>query len=71
MHAVHAMLLTANDARFAHPEMASGVLVSSVIGPTQAAIEAGGSKESFLALKAHLTSMCVGYLRELNLSTPG
>lgn len=66
--AVHAMLLTATDARFERPEIVSGVLVSSVVGPTQNAIEAGGDARVFAGLKQHLTALCVGYLREVNVA---
>jgi AcrR family transcriptional regulator len=66
MRAVHAMLLTASDARFERPDIVSGVMVSAVVGPTQHAIESGGNAQVFAGLKAHLTALCVGYLRELN-----
>jgi hypothetical protein len=62
------MLVTASDAQFQNPEIVSRVMVSSVIGPTQGAIEAGGDARAFAALKAHLTALCVGYLREVNLA---
>jgi AcrR family transcriptional regulator len=68
VHAVHAMLVTASDARFQNPEIVSRVMVSSVIGPTQGAIEGGGDARAFAALKTHLTALCVGYLREVNLA---
>jgi AcrR family transcriptional regulator len=63
--AVHEMLLTANDATFSHPLIASQVLVTSVVGPTQAAIEAGGDARTIAGLKQHLTALCVGYLLEI------
>ena len=40
--AVHDMLITASDAKFAHPRVVSGVLIASIVGPTRA-IEAGGN----------------------------
>jgi hypothetical protein len=69
VHAVHAMLITANDAQFRNPEIVSRVMVSSVIGPTQGAIEAGGDAHAFSALKTHLTALCIGYLREIGIAT--
>jgi AcrR family transcriptional regulator len=63
MQAVHAMLVTASDARFENPAIVSRIMVSAVIGPVQGAIEAGGGAREFAALKTHLTALCVGYLR--------
>ena len=37
--AVHDMLITASDAKFAQPQLVSGVLIASIVGPTRAAIE--------------------------------
>ena len=68
VRAVHAMLLTAADAQFSQPEIVSQVLVTSVIGPMQAALEAGGGAPVFATLKQHLTALCVGYAKEM--STP-
>jgi AcrR family transcriptional regulator len=70
VQAVHAMLITASDAQFQHPEIVSRVMVSAVIGPTQSAIEAGGDAQVFAALKVQLTALCVGYLREASLPPP-
>jgi AcrR family transcriptional regulator len=66
--AMQAMLVTASDANFAQPEMVSRVLVGSIVGPTRASIEAGGDSGSFEPLKRHLTSLCVGYLKEMRVS---
>jgi len=63
--AIHDMLITASDAKFAQPQAVSRVLIASVVGPTQAAIEAGGNRATFEALKLHLTALCVGYLKEV------
>jgi AcrR family transcriptional regulator len=63
--AVHDMLVTASDARFAQPRLVSGFLVASIVGPTRATIEAGGNRDTFERLKQHLTALCVGYLREM------
>jgi AcrR family transcriptional regulator len=68
VRAVHAMLVTAADAQFKQPQIVSQVMVTSVIGPMQAAIEAGGGAPGFAILKQHLTSLCVGYAKEM--STP-
>jgi AcrR family transcriptional regulator len=63
--AVRDMLMTATDARFERPDLVAQVLVSSLIGPTQRAIEADEGPPSFEALKVHLTALCIGYLREI------
>ncbi len=63
--AVHDMLVTASDAKFTQPREVSAMLVTSIVGPTRMAIEAGGNRESFERLKRHLTALCVGYLREM------
>jgi AcrR family transcriptional regulator len=63
--AVHDMLVTASDARFAQPRLVSGFLVASIVGPTRMTIEAGGNRETFERLKQHLTALCVGYLRQM------
>ena len=63
--AVHDMLVTASDAKFSQPREVSATLVTSIVGPTRMAIEAGGNRESFERLKRHLTALCVGYLREM------
>jgi AcrR family transcriptional regulator len=65
--AVHDMLITASDARFAQPQLVSNVLIASIVGPTRATIEAGGNRSVFERLKLHLTALCVGYLREVSL----
>jgi AcrR family transcriptional regulator len=69
--AVHDMLMTANDAKFAQPRVVSGVLVASIVGPTRATIEAGGDRVTFDRLKQHLTALCVGYLKEVSVRAPG
>jgi AcrR family transcriptional regulator len=66
--AVHDMLITASDARFAQAQEVSGVLVASLVGPTRAAIEGHGDAGAFEGLKHHLTALCLGYLKEV--STP-
>jgi AcrR family transcriptional regulator len=63
--AVHDMLMTASDAKFAQPREVSGVLIGSIVGPTRAVIEAGGNRGNFERLKLHLTALCVGYLKEV------
>lgn len=63
--AVHDMLITASDAKFAQPQVVSGVLISSIVGPTRATIEAGGDRSAYERLKLHLTALGVGYLREV------
>jgi AcrR family transcriptional regulator len=67
--AVHDMLITASDAEFAQPRVVSSVLVASIVGPTRAAIEAGGNRNSFGGLKLHLTALSLGYLKEVSIST--
>ncbi len=64
--AVHDMLITASDAKFAQPRLVSGVLIGSIVGPTRAAIEAGGNRGTFQRLKLHLTALTVGYLKEVS-----
>lgn len=64
--AVHDMLITASDAHFAQPQLVSGVLIASIVGPTRATIEAGGDRNTFERLKLHLTALCVGYLKEMS-----
>jgi hypothetical protein len=66
--AVHDMLITASDARFAQPQLVSGVLIASIVGPTKAVIESGGDRGTFERLKQHLTALCVGYLKEMSIS---
>ena len=68
VRAVHAMLITAADVQFRQPEIVSQVMVTSVIGPMQAALESGADAPMFAALKQHLTALCVGYAKEM--STP-
>jgi AcrR family transcriptional regulator len=63
--AVHDMLITASDARFAQPQLVSGVLIGSIVGPTRATLEAGGNRATFQRLKTHLTALGVGYLKEV------
>lgn len=63
--AVRDMLVTASDAKFAQPELISGVLIASIVGPTRATIEAGGNRATFERLKLHLTALSVGYLKEV------
>jgi AcrR family transcriptional regulator len=69
--AVHDMLITASDARFAQPQLVSGVLIASIVGPTRATIEAGGNRSTFERLKLHLTALSVGYLKEVSTRIPG
>lgn len=69
--AIHDMLVTASDAKFEQPQVVSRVLVASIVGPTRAAIEAGGSRSTFDALKLHLTALCVGYLKEVSTAAMG
>lgn len=64
--AVHDMLITASDARFAQPRVVSAMLIGSIVGPTRATIEAGGDHGSFERLKRHLTALCLGYLKEVS-----
>jgi AcrR family transcriptional regulator len=64
--AMHDMLITASDAKFAQPLAVSKVLIASIVGPTQAAIEAGGNRNSFEVLKLHLTALCIGYLKQVS-----
>jgi AcrR family transcriptional regulator len=64
--AVHDMLVTASDAKFAQAQMVSLVLIASIVGPTRAVIEAGGDRSTFERLKLHLTALCVGYLKEVS-----
>jgi AcrR family transcriptional regulator len=69
--AVHDMLITASDAKFAQAQVVSNILIASVVGPTQAAIEAGGNRSTFEGLKLHLTALCVGYLKEVSTTAVG
>jgi AcrR family transcriptional regulator len=69
--AVHDMLITASDAKFAQPRLVSGVLIASIVGPTRAVIEAGGNRSTFQRLKMHLTALSVGYLKEVSISRVG
>lgn len=71
IQAVHEMLETASDAKFAQPRWVSGVLIASIVGPTRAIIEAGGDRGTFERLKVHLTALCVGYLKEVSASASG
>jgi AcrR family transcriptional regulator len=64
--AVHDMLVTASDAKFAHADVVSKVLIGSIVGPTRAVIEAGGNRGTFEGLKGHLTALTVGYLKEVS-----
>ena len=64
--AVHDMLITASDARFAQAREVSGVLVASLVGPTRAAIEGHADHGDFERLKHHLTALGVGYLKEVS-----
>ena len=64
--AVHDMLITASDAKFAQPQLVSNVLIASIVGPTRATIEAGGDRSTFERLKLHLTALSVGYLKEVS-----
>jgi AcrR family transcriptional regulator len=69
--AVHDMLMTASDARFAQPQLVSGMLIASIVGPTRATIEAGGNRSTFQRLKLHLTALSVGYLKEVSTTAVG
>lgn len=64
--AVQRMLLTARDASFAQVQLVSGMLVGSIVAPTRAVIEAGGTRADFERLKVHLTALTVGYLAEVS-----
>jgi AcrR family transcriptional regulator len=69
--AVHDMLITASDAKFAQTQLVSSVLVASIVGPTRAVIEAGGNRSTFERLKLHLTALGVGYLKEVSTTAAG
>jgi len=69
--AVHDMLITASDAKFAQTQLVSSVLVASIVGPTRAVIEAGGNRSTFERLKLHLTALSVGYLKEVSTTAAG
>jgi hypothetical protein len=60
------MLLTARDASFAQVQMVSRMLIGAIVAPTRAVVEAGGNRADFERLKLHLTSLAVGYLREVS-----
>jgi len=64
--AVHDMLMTASDAKFAQPQWVTNVLIASIVGPTRATIEASGDRSTFERLKLHLTALSVGYLKEVS-----
>jgi len=68
--AVHDMLMTASDASFVQPQLVSGVLIASIVGPTRATIEAGGNRSTYERLKLHLTALSVGYLKEVSTRIP-
>ena len=70
VQAVHDMLSTASDAKFAQAQWVSGVLIASIVGPTKAVIESGGDRATFERLKFHLTALCVGYLKEVSTTAP-
>jgi hypothetical protein len=38
----------------------------SIVGPTRAVIEGGGTRATFERLKLHLTALSVGYLKEVS-----
>lgn len=63
--AVHDMLITARDANFAQPQVVSRILCGSIVTPTRAVIEAEGDREDFERLARHLTSLTLGYLKEV------
>jgi AcrR family transcriptional regulator len=69
--AVHEMLITATDAKFAQAQLVSNVLIASIVGPTRAVIEAGGNRSTFERLKLHLTALSVGYLKEVSTTAAG
>jgi AcrR family transcriptional regulator len=69
--AVHEMLITASDAKFAQAQLVSNVLIASIVGPTRAVIEAGGNRSTFERLKLHLTALSVGYLKEVSTTAAG
>ena len=69
--AVHDMLITASDAKFAQTQLVSSVLDASIVGPTRAVIEAGGNRSTFERLKLHLTALSVGYLKEVSTTAAG
>lgn len=64
--AVQQMLVSARDASFAEVQVVSRMLVGSIVAPTRAVIEAGGSRADFARLKLHLTALTVGYLTEMS-----
>ena len=67
--AVNDMLITARDADFAQPQVVSRVLTGSIVGPTRAVIEAGGTRADFERLERHLTALTLGYLKEVSAAT--
>jgi AcrR family transcriptional regulator len=66
--AVEEMLVTAPDARFHHVSFVSGVLLGSIVTPTRAIIEAGGTRADFERLELHLTALAAGYLKEMSVA---
>lgn len=64
--AVHDMLITASDVKFAQPQLVSRMLIASIVGPTRASIESGGDRGVFEGLKQHLTALSVGYLKQVS-----
>ncbi|HEU5136477.1 MAG TPA: TetR/AcrR family transcriptional regulator [Steroidobacteraceae bacterium] len=69
--AVHDMLITASDVKFAQPHLVSRMLIASIVGPTRATIESGGDRGVFEGLKLHLTALSVGYLKQVSATQTG
>lgn len=64
--AVQQMLASARDAKISELPVVSRMLVGSIVAPTRAVIESGGSRADFARLKLHLTALGVGYLTEMS-----
>ena len=64
--AVQQMLASAGDVKIAELQVVSRMLVGSIVAPTRAVIEGGGSGADFERLKLHLTALAVGYLTEMS-----
>jgi AcrR family transcriptional regulator len=60
--AVANMLATAVDASFKDLRMVAMVMVSALISPMQAVVDAGATKPMLKALRYHAIELCVGYL---------
>ena len=64
--AIQQMLGSARDVKIAELQVVSRTLAGSIIAPTRAVIESGGSRADFERLKLHLTALGVGYLTEMS-----